>query len=123
MSTYALSLLELRLYRKLNNGRFAQFRTLSVPKRNCFARGYIDALSVGYAHLEFALSSSEVTVTPLDPSATGTEGLVGSITFLSQDGYPVTLVTTDFIIETSGANYNIFVNGWVAENRIELDRP
>lgn len=122
MSTYTLPILELRLYRKLSTGRFEQIRSLALVKRNCFARGYVDALAQGYAHLEFAVSASEVTVTPLDASATGTEGLVGSVTFLTKDLYPVTLVTTDFIVETAGNNYNCFINGWVAEDRVELVR-
>lgn len=115
-----ITLRQLRLYRKLDTGRIDQILSDAQPERNGYAAGNIQFGNQGYAHLEFAVKSTDCSVNTLDVSATAPESYVGIISFDNEDGELMTMVVTDFIVESVTPNYNFYVNGWVSRDRVEL---
>lgn len=116
-----LNIVQIRLYRKLDTGGIDQILTNALSERNGYAAGNLSDGNQGYAHLEFAVRTSDCSVNTLDVSATAPESYVGIVSFLTNQGYLLTMVVTDFIVESKAPNYNFYVNGWVARDYVELD--
>lgn len=115
-----INIVQIRLYRKLDTGGIDQILTNALSERNGYAAGNIDDGNQGYAHLEFAVRTADCSVNTLDVSATAPESYVGIVSFLTNRGSLVTMVVTDFIVESKAPNYNFYLNGWVARDYIDL---
>lgn len=111
---------QIRLYRKLDTGRIDQILTDSLTERNGYAAGCVTSANQGYAHLEFAVKTTDCSINTLDATATAPESYVGIVTFLSKEDIPLTMVVTDFIVESKTPNYNFYINGWVASDNVDL---
>lgn len=115
-----IKIVEVRLYTKPGDLNGRQILAGSLEERNAFASGNIDNGNQGFAHLEFAVAPSDCTVTALTLGADMPLNTVGSVSFMSNTGTVMTMVVTDFVLESSEDYYTFYVNGWVARDYIEL---
>lgn len=117
-----INIVQIRLYRKLDTGGVDQILTNALSERNGYAAGNITSGNFGYAHLEFAVRTTDCSVNTLNQTATAPESYVGIVSFLNNRGILMTMVVSDFIVESVAPNYNFYVNGWVGEDRVELNQ-